>query len=82
MFVQIGILTEPVELSTTEGFISFAVTQLHSILWNLKVNYHIHNSPPLVLILSQNNPVHTTLSYLSKIHLNIVTYTMDVWWCN
>jgi hypothetical protein len=29
-------------------------------------------NPPLVSVLSQINPVHTTPSYLSKIHFNII----------
>jgi hypothetical protein len=52
------------ELSPSREAASCAVTQeLHSNLWNPKVQYHVHKSPPLVPILSKINPIHTIPSY-------------------
>jgi hypothetical protein len=47
-----------------------ATLELPTILWNSKIHYRIHRSPPLVPILSHNNPLRTILSHLMKTYLN------------
>jgi hypothetical protein len=66
------------ELNPSWEAASCADTQeLPNILWNLKVHYRVHKRPPLVPILSHINAVHTTSSFLSKIHFNIIRPPMS-----
>ena len=49
-----------------------ATRQIPRILWKPKVHHRIHKSPPRDPILNHIDPVHASLSNLSKTHFNII----------
>jgi hypothetical protein len=51
-----------------------AIQEFPQILWIPKAHYRVLKSLPMVPILSHIKLAHSTPSYLSKNHFNIVTY--------
>jgi len=60
------------EKNHSEANNSLAHQESTIFLWNTKVHYRVHNSPPFVPILSQINPVHGISSQFFKTHFNII----------
>jgi hypothetical protein len=59
-----------------------------TILCNPNIHYRAHKSPPLVPVVSQINPVHTTASYLrsililfSKLYVCLMTHFFLAYFC-
>jgi hypothetical protein len=51
---------------------SHSASQILRRLWNPKILYRVHKSPPPVPILSQMNPVHTFTPSFPQSHFNII----------
>ena len=72
-YILTYLFTHSMEQSTSWKANRFLASQeIPYILWNPRVHYHTHNSPPVVPILSQLEPVHAPTSHFLKIHLNII----------
>jgi len=61
-----------VQIPSSEADSHSASQEIHRLLYNPKIHYCVHESPQLVPILSQMNPVHTFPPYFPKIRSNII----------
>jgi hypothetical protein len=50
------------ELSASSGAGNFsAIPKIPNIVWNPQFNFPVHNSPQVIPVLTQMNPLHTRL---------------------
>jgi hypothetical protein len=63
--------TKSMEQSPSEAS-SHSASQILRLLWNSKIHYRVHKSPPLIPALNHMNPTHTLPPYFPKIHSNII----------
>jgi hypothetical protein len=71
-------ITNSMKLSPAwEATCCSATQEFRNILWNPEVHYVVHQSCPVVPVMSQMNSVHTTPSYFLTIHLNIILWPMS-----
>ena len=67
-----------IHMHGTESFLRsyrFSASQeFPCILWNPKVHYRIHESPPSVSTLNQISPVYASTSHLLRVHFNIIPF--------
>jgi hypothetical protein len=55
---------------------SLSCQEISCLLWNLSVQYHVHNSLQSVLVLSWMNIVHTPIHCFCKTHFNVSLLSM------
>jgi hypothetical protein len=61
------------ELLLEKFVVCSASQEIPAFCCNRKVHYHVHTSPPPVLVQSQKNPIHTLQTSFPKIYFNILS---------
>jgi len=70
-------LTHSMEQSVSSEANSHSVSQkIPTFYGTQKILYHVHNSQPLITVLSHMHPLHSFPSYFPKIHSNIISLPM------
>ena len=75
MFICSSVVWQPVLVNKTHVYSrtdcsSLSIREIPRILWNSKVHHRVRNSPSVVHVLSQINPIHTFLSCAFRVCVN------------
>ena len=65
-------------ISLSETFIAVSCQDITGVLYNQQLEYHIQNSPSVILVMCHFNPVHISTPFFSRLHWKSITQQVHI----